>query len=107
MSGRAEAIEVIEAETMAPVAFIVKFARIYYFTGRNRDGSARGTWAASFATAMTYLTACGVARSLRSMGHRDAVVTNLYGHVILPEEALIADPCASDEFKEVWAPDEN
>jgi hypothetical protein len=84
-----------------PAAFVVRFSQHYFYTGRD-ERLARGTLFPSFARILTYLTAAEVARSLRELNYSDAIVTNLYGVPVLPEETVAADVRSTNEFQDAW-----
>jgi hypothetical protein len=85
--------------------FIVRFGGPRtFFTRRDNDGHARGSFFPGLAQGMTYGAAFRVAQALRDLGYVDAVVCTASGRPASTEDigTNAEDVRAQAEFIEVW-----
>ena len=85
-----------------PRPFVVRFSEQFYFCGNEPDGTAKGSPFSSCAIRFTYALGAEICAALREKGYDDAVVTNIYGFPVLPQEAGCADIRQSEDFKQAW-----
>jgi hypothetical protein len=88
--------------------FVVRFARQFFYAGRNHVGAPLGVQYPSVALTMTYEVACEVAKNLRDRGYADGVVCTQAGLPAKPEDiinAAASNPRESEEYARVWGDD--
>lgn len=85
--------------------YIVRFSENLYFCAIDSSGEVIGTPFPSFAARFSYLVGAEIAAALREKGYADAVVTNLFGQPVIPEDEVIPDIRDTEDFKKAWSPD--
>ncbi len=89
-----------------PRPHVVRFSGQLYFCGLESDGVPIGSPFSSVALRFTYATGAEICAALHELGFDDAIVTNIYGFPVLPQEAGDGDMRQSEDFRQAWRPAE-